>query len=401
MKILVINSGSSSIKYQLFRMPEQKVIAKGLLERIGEAESVFTQKSERGAAEIKKPVPNHEVGVKFILEMLTDCEHGVIGSVDEIEGIGHRVLHCGEKYTEPVIITPDVEKVIEDYFDLGPLHNPPNLAGIKACGKALPHAVQVAVIDTSFHSTMPPHAYLYAIPMELYRKFRIRKYGFHGTSHRYVSKRCAEIMGREPHDVNIITVHLGNGCSMAAVEKGRCIDTSMGLTPLEGLVMGTRSGDIDASVCYFLTDKGYSSAEVNNILNKKSGLLGLSELSNDMRNLVEAKDKGHKGAALAIESFNYRLKKYIGSYLAALGKTDAIAFTGGIGENNAACRRESLKGLEPLGVKLDEEKNKSAAPEKLISRDDSPVKVYVVPTNEELQIARDTYALAEPHVPNH
>lgn len=395
MKILVINSGSSSIKYQLFNMPEAEVIAKGLLERIGEADSFYSQKSVRGAMEIKRAVADHEQGVAFILQMLTDPEHGVIGSVDEITGIGHRVLHCGEVYTESVLATAEVEKVIEEYLDLGPLHNAPNLVGIRACKKSLPHAVEVATFDTSFHHTIPDYAYRYAIPAELYRKYKIRRYGFHGTSHRYVSKRCAELMGKDRRELNAIITHLGNGCSVCAVEKGRSVDTSMGLTPLEGLIMGTRSGDIDPAVVFYLIDKGYSSKDVNTILNKKSGLLGISEISNDMRNLFEAKGKGDQRAALAIEMFCYRLKKYIGSYLAVLGRTDAIVFTGGIGENNADTRRESLRGLENLGVQLDEEKNTAGSRrESEISAGSSRVKVFVIPTNEELQIACDTFDIA-------
>lgn len=396
MKILVINSGSSSIKYQLFQMPERTVIAKGLVERIGEAESSFSQRSARGTLEIKKAVANHEEGIEFLLGMLTDREHGVIASVEEITGIGHRVLHCGDVYKESVLATDEVEKVIEEYIDLGPLHNAPNLTGIRACKKALPHAVEVATFDTSFHATMPAYAYRYAIPTELYKKYKIRKYGFHGTSHRYVSHRVAAVMGREAAQVNSIICHLGNGCSVCAVAQGRSVDTSMGLTPLEGLVMGTRSGDLDPAVVFYLVEKGYSSREVNTILNKKSGLLGISGISNDMRNLCAEMDKGNPQAALAIEMFHYRLKKYIGAYLAALGKVDAIVFTGGIGENNAACRRESLAGLEAFGVQVDEAKNCAAkGVEALISAESSRIRVYVIPTNEELQIACDTFEIAQ------
>ena len=397
MKILVINSGSSSIKYQLFEMPQQNVLAKGLLEKIGEGESCFSQKSARGSFEIKNHVANHEEGIHFILQMLSDPHKGVISSVEEITAIGHRVLHCGDVYTESVIADDTVEKVIEEYTDLGPLHNASNLIGIRACKKSLPHAVEVATFDTSFHSSIPPHAFRYAIPSELYRKYKIRRYGFHGTSHRYVSRRLATLLGRDPQEVNAIICHLGNGCSMCAVEKGRSVDTSMGLTPLEGLVMGTRSGDLDPAVLFYLGDKGYSLQDLNTLLNKKSGLLGLSEISNDMRTLAEAKDRGDKSAALAIEVFCYRIKKYVGAYLAALnGNVDAVVFTGGIGENNAFSRGESLNGLAPLGIEVDTAKNAAAVRgfEGVISADTSRIKVYVIPTNEELQIAFDAFEIS-------
>jgi len=400
MKILVINSGSSSIKYQLFEMPQEKVLAKGLLEKIGEGSSWYSQKSERGSFEIKNHIANHEEGVHFILKMLSDQQQGVISSVDEITGIGHRVLHCGEVYTESVIADDQVEKVIEEYMDLGPLHNAPNLIGIKACKKSLPRAVEVATFDTAFHHSIPDHAYRYAIPSELYRKYKIRRYGFHGTSHRYVSRKLASVMGFEPEKVNSIICHLGNGCSICAVKNGCSADTSMGLTPLEGLVMGTRSGDIDPAVILYLAGKGYTPEALNALLNKQSGLLGISEISNDMRNLIEAQEKGDSRAKLAIDIFCYRLKKYVGSYLAALGNTDAIAFTGGIGENNAFIRAESVRGLENLGIEIDPVKNQSAASgkESLISKDSSRIKVYVIPTNEELQIALDTFEITRKRI---
>jgi acetate kinase len=395
MKILVINSGSSSIKYQLFQMPEEKVIAKGLLEKIAEENSFFSQKSIKGELELKKRIPDHEEGINFILGMLTDDKHGVISSVNEISGIGHRVVHGGEEFTASVLITDAVIEKVQKYADLAPLHNPPNLMGIKACKKFLPEAIQVAVFDTAFHQSLSPKAYLYAIPYGLYKKFGIRRYGFHGTSHLYVTKRAAAILGKDRDAINIITCHLGNGCSITAVEKGISVDTSMGFTPLEGLVMGTRSGDIDPAIIFYLNGKGYTSEDLNNLLNKKSGLLGISEISNDMRNLFEAKEKGDDRAKVAIEIFCYRLKKYIGAYLAALGKTDAIVFTGGIGEHNARVRQESLKGLESLGIEIDQERNESAikSEEAQISKDTCAVKVYVIPTNEELQIALDTFEL--------
>jgi acetate kinase len=394
MKILVINSGSSSIKYQLFEMPEEKVIAKGLLEKIGEDESHFIQKSEKGSLEFKKSIPDHETGISLILSMLTDKDKGAVSSVEEIAGVGHRVVHGGEEFTASVRITSQVIDKILKYADLAPLHNPANLMGILACTKSLPQACQVASFDTAFHHSLPPKAYLYPIPYEMYKKFEIRKYGFHGTSHLYVARRAAILMNKP--DANVITCHLGNGCSIAAIEKGFSVDTSMGFTPLEGLVMGTRCGDIDPAITFYLIQKGYSADELNTLLNKKSGLLGISGISNDMRNLFEAREKGEERAKIAIEIFCYRLRKYIGAYMAVLGKTDAIVFTGGIGENIAEVRYESLKGLEQLGVNLDGKSNVDAAGnvESLISRTGSPVQVFVIPTNEELQIALDTFALA-------
>jgi len=395
MKILVLNSGSSSIKYQLFEMPQGEVIARGLLEKIGEEVSLFSQKSSKGDLELKKQIPDHERGVDFIIGMLTDPRHGVLSSVDEISGIGHRVVHGGEEFTASVLVTSDVIEKIKKYADLAPLHNPPNLMGIMACKKSLPKAIQVACFDTAFHHSLPSHAYLYALPYGLYKKFGIRRYGFHGTSHLYVTQRLAGVLNTGSDKLNLITCHLGNGCSITAVEKGMSVDTSMGFTPLEGLVMGTRCGDIDPAIIFYLSEKGYSSGELNSLLNKKSGLLGISEISNDMRNLVEAQARGDLRARLAIDIFCYRIRKYVGSYLAVLGSTDAIIFTGGIGENNAMIRRESLKGLQPLGIEIDPGRNDAAQrSDRLISTDASRIKVYVIPTNEELQIAHDTFALS-------
>ena len=396
MKVLVINSGSSSIKYQLFDMPEERVIAKGLLEKIGEEVSFFSQKSAKGTLELRKPVRDHEEGIHFIIEMLADPQHGVIASVEEISSIGHRVVHGGEEFTASVLINDMVIERIKSYADLAPLHNPPNLMGITACKKSLPHAVQIACFDTAFHHGLPPKAYLYALPYALYKKFQIRRYGFHGTSHLYVSKRCAKLIGKPKEELNIITCHLGNGCSMAAVEKGLSVDTSMGFTPLEGLVMGTRSGDIDPAIVFYLIDKGYSAADLNKLLNKQSGLLGVSEISNDMRNLIEAMNKGEQRAKVAVEIFCYRVKKYIGSYLAVLGKTDAIVFTGGIGENNALVRAESIAGLQSLGIEVDAARNEQAVRgfEGRISTDNSRTGVFVIPTNEELQIAYDAFEIS-------
>ena len=394
MKILVINSGSSSIKYQLFEMPEEKVIAKGLLEKIGEDDSNFVQKSEKGLLQLKRNITDHETGISLILSMLADKDKGAVSSIEEIAGVGHRVVHGGEEYTASVRINAQVINKIQKYADLAPLHNPANLMGIFACQKSLPHAAQVASFDTAFHHSLPPKAYLYPIPYEMYKKYEIRKYGFHGTSHLYVARRAAILMNKP--EANVITCHLGNGCSVAVIEKGFSVDTSMGFTPLEGLVMGTRCGDIDPAIIFYLIQKGYSPDELNTLFNKKSGLLGISGISNDMRNLFIAREKGEERAKIAIEIFCYRLKKYIGAYMAVLGKTDAIVFTGGIGENSAEVRGESLKGLEQLGVNFDEKANAGSVGggESLISDENSPVKVFVIPTNEELQIALDTFALA-------
>jgi len=395
MKILIINSGSSSIKYQLFKMPEEEVIAKGLIERIGEETAFFSQKSFKGVLEAKHKISNHDEGIDLILGTLTDPVNGVISSGSEIEGIGHRVVHGGEEFTSSVLITADVVEKIKKYADLAPLHNPPNLMGIMACKKLLPSVTQVAVFDTAFHHSLPTKAYLYGLPYNLYQKYAIRRYGFHGTSHYYVSRRAAALLNKERLQTNLITCHLGNGCSITAIEKGMSVDTSMGLTPLEGLLMGTRSGDIDPAIVFYLADKGFSVQDINTLLNKKSGLLGVSESSNDMRNLIEAKNRGDEKARIAIEMFCYRIRKYIGSYIAVLGTVDALVFTGGIGENNAMIRYECLKGLEPLGIEADPVLNDTASRvEAPICTSASRIKAFVIPTNEELQIAYDTYAFA-------
>lgn len=395
-KILVINCGSSSIKYQLFDMPEEKIIAKGMIEKIGEESSSFIQTSIKGRIELQRQIASHEEGLNFIIEMLIDGKEGVISTVEDIFAVGHRVVHGGEGFTKSVLITHEVIAGIEECADLAPLHNPPNLVGIKASKMFLPHSAQVAVFDTAFHQTIPPRAYFYAVPAELYEKHKIRRYGFHGTSHRYVAYRLASILKKDKRELNIISCHLGNGCSVTAIEKGESVDTSMGFTPLEGLVMGTRSGDIDLAIIFYLINKGYSVESLNNLLNKKSGLLGLSGISNDMRNLMAARDKGNARAKLAIDIFCYRLRKYIGAYMAVLGKTDAIIFTGGIGENNAAIRKEGLSGMESLGIEIDDEKNAKATRgvEGEITSEASKIKAYVIPTDEELSIALDTYEIA-------
>ncbi len=382
MKVLVVNCGSSSIKYQLFEMPEEKVLAKGLIEKIGETSS--------------GSVANHEQGMRLIIDSLTDKKKGVLKDIHEIEVVGHRVVHGGEYFKESAIIDEKVIKIIEDYADLAPLHNPPNLVGIRAAIRILPRSLQAASFDTAFHQTIPDYAYLYAIPYELYEKYRIRRYGFHGTSHRYVARRLAELENRGKYDLNIITCHLGNGCSITAIKKGHSIDTSMGLTPLEGVAMGTRSGDIDPAIIFYLEERrGMKIEEINKLLNKKSGLLGFSGISNDVREVGDAAQKGNKKAGLALEIFCYRIKKYIGAYMAALGHVDAVVFTGGIGENATALRFKIMEGLEEFGIKIDKTKNEKAIKcESVINAPDSRVKVWVIPTNEEARIAHDAYLLA-------
>lgn len=395
MKILVINSGSSSIKYQLFDMVKEIVVAKGGIQRIGIDNSFLEHETHDGKeTRIDRDIPDHGEGIKLLIDVLLDKEYGVISNIDEIDAVGHRVLHGGEKFTESVIIDEEVEKTIEEYCDLGPLHNPHNLTGIRVCKKILPGKPQVAVFDTSFHTTMPPKAFLYALPFEYYEKYKVKRYGFHGTSHRYVSRRCAQLMDKPYEELKIISCHLGNGASIAAVTNGKCIDTSMGLTPLEGLVMGTRCGDIDPAIIKFIMEKeGISIEEMDKIMNKKSGLLGISGISNDSRDVSEAAKNGNKRAQMALELFDYRIVKYIGAYIAAMGGADAIVFTAGIGENQWETRENIIEQLGFLGIKLDKEANKVRGEEKEISTPDSKIRVFVIPTNEELMIARDTMAL--------
>ena len=399
MKVLVINAGSSSIKYQLFTMATERVMAKGLIERIGESAGRVVQEIDGQKYKREKPIPDHAAAFQEIVYDLLEGEHAVIASIDEIEAVGHRVVHGAEEFTGSTRITEAVLKAIRACVPLAPLHNPPNLTGIEAAQKLLPNVPHVAVFDTAFHQTMPETAFIYAMPYDLYQKDRIRRYGFHGTSHRYVSERAAALAGVRPgaQSFRCITCHLGNGCSMAAVRDGRSVDTSMGLTPLEGLVMGTRSGDLDPAIIFHLADvKGLSLKAINDLLNKKSGLLGLSGVSNDMRSVAEAAAAGNKRAALALSVFAYRVKKYIGSYLAALGGAEAVVFTGGIGENNAGLRAEMVSGLEELGIQLDAAKNAATRGcEADVSAAESRVRVLVIPTNEELVIARDTAALAQ------
>lgn len=390
MKILVINCGSSSIKFKLFEMPEEKIICYGNVEKIGEEISNFKYYGKI-QFEKKLKVNNHQEGLQIIANTLLENE---IKNIDEIKGIGHRVVHGGEGFDKSVKIDENVIKKIKDHLFLAPLHNPHNLAGITACMKIFKNSIQVASFDTAFHTTMPKTSFLYAIPYDFYQKYKIRRYGFHGTSHRYVARRAAEIMGKGKYDVNVITCHLGNGCSITAIKNGKSYDTSMGLTPLEGLIMGTRSGDIDPGIIlYLLESLNMKVSEISELLNKKSGLLGISEVSNDFRNLLPLYNKDEK-VTLAIDMFCYRLKKYIGSYMAVLGNVDAIIFTGGIGENVPLVREKALSNMSVFGIELDREKNeKTVGKEGEISKETSKIKIFVIPTNEELRIAFDTYQI--------
>ena len=392
MKILVLNCGSSSIKYKLFDMDSKEVIAQGGIEKIGLKGSFLKFTLPNGEKKIlEKDIPEHTVGVEFILHTLTDPEYGAIKSLDEINAVGHRMVHGGERFSKSVLLDKEVLEAFTACNDLAPLHNPANLKGVDAISAILPNIPQVGVFDTAFHQTMPDYAYLYAVPYELYEKYGERRYGFHGTSHRYVSQRVCEYLGVKPEGLKLITCHIGNGGSIAAIKDGKCIDTTMGLTPLEGLMMGTRSGDIDAGAVTFIMDKeGLNTTGISNLLNKKSGVLGVSGVSSDMRELEAAVAEGNPKAILAEKMYFYRIKKYIGAYAAALGGVDVILFTGGVGENQASCRAGVCKGLEFMGVKLDAEKNKVRGEEAIISAADSKVKVVVIPTDEELLIASDT-----------
>lgn len=395
MKILVLNCGSSSIKYKLFDMTTKEVLAQGGIEKIGLVGSFLKLTLPNGEKKIlEKDIPEHTAGIEFILNTLVSPEYGAIKSLDEINAVGHRMVHGGERFSESILLNKEVLDAFIACNDLAPLHNPANLKGVNAVSAILPNVPQVGVFDTAFHQTMPDYAYMYAIPYELYEKYGVRRYGFHGTSHRYVSQRVCEFLGVDPKGKKIITCHIGNGGSISAIKDGKCIDTSMGLTPLEGLVMGTRSGDIDAGAVTFIMEKeGLNATGVSNLLNKKSGVLGVSGVSSDMRELEAAVAAGNPKAILAEKMYFYRIKKYIGAYAAALGGVDIILFTGGVGENQANCRSEVCEGLEFMGVKIDLEKNKVRGEEAIISADDSKVTVAVIPTDEELMIASDTLAI--------
>jgi acetate kinase len=398
MKVFVVNCGSSSIKYQLFSMTTETVLAKGLMERVGSNSAVLKHTTNGNRHEREVPAPDHTAGMKVILDALTDpAMGGALKSIGEIKAVGHRVVHGGDQIHESCLIDDRVLRIIRDLFVLSPLHNPPNLAGIEAAMAAMPGVPNVAVFDTAFLSTLPPRAHRYAVPAEWYSKYRVRRYGFHGTSHRYVTRRTAELLGKAPEQTSLITAHLGNGCSMTAVHRGQAVDHSMGMTPLEGLVMGTRSGDIDPAVVFYLSTVGLKPAEIDNGLNKRSGLLGLSELSNDMRDLLTASAGGNEKARLAVDVFVYRVVKYIGAYYTVLPELDAVVLTGGIGENSLPVRKMIVEQLSRLGAVLDEQRNLTTIGGKAgpITADGSRLAVWIVPTNEELSIARDTRRIVE------
>ena len=396
MKILVLNCGSSSIKYALYNMDDKSVMTSGGAERVGLDGAFVKVKMPDGTKKkVMHDIPEHTEGVKFIFSLLTDPEIGVIKSLDEIDAVGHRMVHGGEKFNKSVVINDEVLKTFKECIDLAPLHNPANLKGVEAVSELMPGLPQVGVFDTAFHQTMPAHSYLYAIPYDLYKQYGVRRYGFHGTSHRYVSQRVCDFLGVKYEDKKIITCHIGNGGSIAAVENGRCVDTSMGLTPLEGLMMGTRSGDIDAGAVTFLQKKlGLDADGMSDLLNKKSGILGVTGISSDMREIEDAIEHGNERAKMGLDMYNYRIKKYIGAYAAAMGGCDIIVFTAGVGENQYSTREAACEGLEYMGVKLDVEKNKTIRGEEaVISTPDSKVTVCVIPTDEELMIATDTMNL--------
>ena len=397
MNVLVINCGSSSLKYQLINSDTETVIAKGLCERIGIDGRLTYQKAGLDKEITEAAMPTHKQAIQLVLDALVNEKTGAIKSLSEIDAVGHRVVHGGEKFASSTLLTDEVLKVVEECNDLAPLHNPANLIGIRACQELMPNVPMGGVFDTAFHQTMPDVAYMYGLPYEYYEKYKIRRYGFHGTSHSFVSKRVAELVGRPYEDMKIIVCHLGNGASVCAVDHGKSVDTSMGLTPLEGLIMGTRSGDIDPSIIEFIAQKeNLSLAEVMNVLNKKSGIAGMSEVSSDFRDLLAASREGNEKARLAIDAFAYRVAKYIGAYTAAMTGVDAIAFTAGLGENNAMVRGKILSHFGYLGVKVDDARNeKAAGVESVISADDSKVICLAVPTNEELAICRETVALVK------
>lgn len=395
MKILIVNAGSSSLKYQLIDMNDESTIAKGLVERIGIEGSKLTHKAHGQVFTLETPMKNHVEATQHMLDALTDKEHGVVKSMDEIGAVGHRVLHGGPNFTKSVIVTKEVEDAIEENIPLGPLHNPANLMGIKACQKVMPKTPMVAVFDTAFHMTMPPKAYRYGVPKDYYTRLKVRRYGFHGTSHRYVSARTAEFLGKKPEELRIITCHLGNGSSIAAVDHGKCVDTSMGITPLEGLLMGTRCGSMDPAVVQYICNQDH--IDVNQMLeicNKKSGLLGISGISSDMRDVMAAADEGNEDAQIARDMLIEGVRKYIGAYTAVMHGVDAIVFTAGIGENNAVLREKMMEGFEYMGAIMDKKKNATVfGKEADVTAEGSKVKILVIPTNEELAIARDTLRL--------
>lgn len=392
MNVLVINCGSSSLKYQLINMADESVLAIGLVERIGLEGSKLKHETEKtGKKLIEVPMPDHKEALAVVLKALVDPNHGAVASLQEICACGHRVVHAGEKYSESVIVDEQVMVALEECVELAPLHNPPNIIGIKAIQELMPGVPNVAVFDTAFHQTMPRTAYIYPLPYEYYEKYKVRRYGFHGTSHKYVSQRAAAMMGKDIKDLKLITCHLGNGASICAIEGGKSVATSMGFTPLEGLIMGTRCGDIDpAIVTYIMNKEGLTAEQMNDVLNKKSGVLGISGISSDFRDIEQAAEKGDERALLALQTFDQRVKEYIAAYAADMGGVDGVVFTAGLGENSALNRSYICKNLGFMGIVLDEEKNKVRGKETFVNTEDSTVKIMVIPTNEELVIARDT-----------
>ncbi len=397
MKILVLNCGSSSIKYQVFEMPSAVVLAKGIVEKIGLKGSFLKQDRQDGdKVKLEGEIMDHQIGIEYVLGVISSKKHGCINSLDEIKAVGHRVVHGGEKFHSSVFITDEVVNMLEECVSLAPLHNPPNLKGIYAIKQILPNIPQCGIFDTAFHQTMPDYAYMYAIPYSLYKKYSIRRYGFHGTSHRYVSKKACEILGVDYQTQKIITCHLGNGASIAAIQNGISVDTSMGLTPVEGLIMGTRCGDTDLGVLtYIMQKEEIGIVAANTLINKHSGMLGLTGVSSDMREIITAMDNGNERAKTAMQMYSYRVKKYIGSYAAAMGGVDIIVFTGGIGENDSFTRQETCKGLEFIGVDFDFDLNKNKRGTGILTKEKSKTVVMVVETNEELVIAEDSYEIVK------
>ena len=394
MKILVINCGSSSLKYQLFDMDNEEVLVKGLVERIGIDGSRLKQEKGNDEYIIEEDMKDHTEAVKHVFDAITDKENGVISDLSEIDAVGHRFVHGGEKITKSVVIDDEVKEAVKEYSKFAPLHNPANMMGLEACEKLLPNVKNVAVFDTAFHQSMPEENFLYGIDYKYYEDQAVRKYGFHGTSHDFITQKTAKVLEKDQKDLNMISCHLGNGSSICAVKEGKSFDTTMGLTPLEGLVMGTRSGDLDPTVVTFLMNEyGYDTKKMDNVLNKESGVLGVSGVSSDFRDLENAANDGNKRADIALKMFANRAKRYVAGYMAEIGETDAIVFTGGIGENSATMRADIMKGFEQFGIKIDPEKNNVRGGCHLISTDDSKVKVFVIATNEELMIARDTKKL--------
>ena len=395
MNILVINCGSSSLKYQLIDMEEKKVLAKGLAERIGiEGGRVKYEAAGKDEIVIEEKLADHKAALKIVLDSLQHAEYGAVKSLDEIDAVGHRVVHGGEAFAQSVIIDEKVMKAINDNVEIAPLHNPPNIIGIEACKEIMGDVPMVAVFDTAFHQSIPALNYIYALPYEYYEKYKVRRYGFHGTSHQYITERAADMLGKKLDEVNLITCHLGNGSSISAVVGGKCYDTTMGFTPLEGLAMGTRTGDMDPAIVPFIMDKeNLSTEEMSNVMNKKSGVLGISGVSSDFRDLEEAAEKGNDRAQLALDIFENRVRKYIGAYLTEMDHCDGIIFTAGVGENSITTRERVIKGLTSLGIKIDDDKNNMRGKEAVISTDDSSIPVLVIPTNEELKIAMETAKL--------